>query len=254
MPKSAREMARIAQGSPAAPYQAVPVAPGFSACFIACFRNTGRILTVMLAGAAGIAAGQALAQDGRSPAGPAAAQIVAVQYSALKPPACTTSNKSRPEQRGEHELVPYRCAGPGGRIIRLDYHGVRVTLGLSSRNGRAGEGLVSAAYDIGPRMEWRGIRTGKGNSAAFTPHAAIVRLHARTDAGAVASVLAVLQIAGENLCVAAIADGPNANALARSHADRTAVSAPSALACPALPDLLGPGGAVAREMQAVNRR
>ena len=172
----------------------------------------------------------------------------AVLYTSLRPPACATSSRTPAAQRGVHERIPYICPAPGSRTAWLDYHGTYVTLAIGEGDNKPKAVHASAPYDIGPRIEWRGARGG----GVFEPHAAIVRLHVRLASGRSASALGVLRLGdgARSLCLAAIADGRDANLLARAFADGDARS----FDCASPPMLIGPGGEAAKEIAERNKR
>lgn len=138
-------------------------------------------------------------------------------FTSLQPSTCKGAPGNVAAQKHDHAAVIYTCSGAAGWRIKLTYFGANVSAEFTKGSAAKPAFTLRAAYDIGPRIEWRSRAKGEA------PYAAIVRLHVRTDTQKTASALAVLGVTQSSLCLAAIVDptaSTNANATAQGIADR----------------------------------
>lgn len=118
----------------------------------------------------------------------------------------------------EHEKVVHRCPTMFGFQVTKAYLGAAVQLTIAKPPAAGVAPQFGAGYDVGERIEWRGVKTKTG----FTPQAAIVRLTSRNERGRLESVLAIARV-DSRVCPAAWLDAganPQPNELARKSADR----------------------------------
>jgi hypothetical protein len=152
---------------------------------------------------------------------PAGAESLTSTYSAISRTICSSDSGRPARQPGEHQAITYRCKGPAGTVVLVRYAGVFVEVTIAG-GGLAWAGKpLRAGYDVGERIEWRGVQTGKG----FEARAGILRLRRREGADRFGDVLAILARDGNRLCVAGFLDASAAaggNELARQAADGVA--------------------------------
>jgi hypothetical protein len=122
----------------------------------------------------------------------------------------------------EDERISYTCRGVAGFFIDVVYAGSSLRVRLRDA-AATNEPQLGASYDIGDKIEWRGHPGPRG----FQPEAAILRLTSYDDGPTrkLGSVLAVLRVAGKNVCAAALIDTagtPQPNEAARRIADEVA--------------------------------
>ncbi len=163
----------------------------------------------------------------------------------LEPKACKGAPGNAAAQKHDHAAVIYDCAGAGGWRIKLTYFGTNVSADFTPAGTQKPVFTLRAPFDIGPRIEWRSA--GKGQP----PHAAIVRLHVRTEAQKTASALAVLGVSGSSLCLYAVVSPvapPNQNVAATLTSDELKGSGK----CGA-PRTIGPESDTTRELIELNR-
>jgi hypothetical protein len=123
----------------------------------------------------------------------------------------------------DHGPVVLHCGGTAGFGVRIEYLGAAVLVKIARGDLAKAPMTVGAPHDVGPAIEWRGVRAANG----FRPQTAIIRLVSRIDEKRTASALAVLKIDGNTVCPAAFIDAnavKNANEEARSVADRIAAT------------------------------
>lgn len=151
----------------------------------------------------------------------AAAQGSDVAYSSLaKGRGCRVVQQPPPGNQDSHAPVIVHCGGTAGLGVRIEYTGVAVQVRIGRGELARAPVVLGAPYDVGPTLEWRGVRAANG----FRPQAAIMRLRGSLDGSErTASVLAVLRVDGDRVCAAAFLDAsalPRANEEARAAADR----------------------------------
>ena len=141
-------------------------------------------------------------------------------YSSISRADCPAAAKGKKPASDAHEAIVHRCPTPFGFEVTKTYLGAAVQMTIGKPKGSE-QAKLGAGYDAGETIEWRGIKKGPD----FTPHAAIVRLVSRNDAGRLVSVLAILRVEKDRACPAAWLDvgaNPQANDLARKSADSLA--------------------------------
>lgn len=178
---------------------------------------------------------------------PAAAQTPGSVYSDISRPRCAVNDRRPPQARDAHDPVIYRCPTLPGRRVTLRFGGTAVGITFETVGAPAPAPQLSTGYDVGPRIEWRGI----GRGASFRPQAAILRLIERDAEGRLGAALAIVKIEGARFCPAAFVDGARstANAEARALADGH-----TGFRCGAdAPRLVGAASAAARSIYERNR-
>ncbi|MBL8590060.1 MAG: hypothetical protein JNK46_16120 [Methylobacteriaceae bacterium] len=168
--------------------------------------------------------------------GAAAQEALVSVYSDISRGRCATHDgrAARARAAGDHDPVVYRCPTLPGRSVELRFMGAAVGLAFGAPAKRTTPMQLATGYDVGPRIEWRGLGAG----AAFQPKAAILRLVERDETGKPGSALAILKVEGTEVCAAGFVDGAraDANAAARRLADDIAGD----FACGATPRVVGP--------------
>jgi len=153
---------------------------------------------------------------------PALADGADVAYSSTaKGKGCRIVLQPPPGNQDEHHPVIMQCGATAGFGVRIEYLGSSVHIRIGKGDLTKAPLTVGAPYDVGPAIEWRGVRATNG----FRPETAIIRLLALNDKQKPVSVLAVLRVDGNRICPAAFLDATvtrNANEEARTVADRIA--------------------------------
>lgn len=140
-------------------------------------------------------------------------------YSSISRADCPAVKGKKPTGDA-HEAIVHRCPTPFGFEVTKTYLGAAVQITIAKPKVSE-QAKLGAGYDAGETIEWRGIKKGPD----FTPHAAVVRLISRNEAGRQVSVLAILRVEKDRVCPAAWLDAganPQANDLARKSADNLA--------------------------------
>jgi hypothetical protein len=152
---------------------------------------------------------------------PAQAETLTSSYSAISRKTCPNDFNRPLAQLAEHQAITYRCKGPAGSVVAVRYGGAFVDVTISGGGLSWAGKPLRAGYDVGERIEWRGVQSVKG----FELRAGILRLRRREESGKFGDVLAILARNGNRLCAAAFLDAsasPNGNELARQTADGVA--------------------------------
>ena len=153
---------------------------------------------------------------------PAQADGADVAYSSTsKAKGCRVILQPPPGNQDEHHPTILQCGGTAGFGVRIEYLGASVHIKIGKGDLAKAPLTLGAPYDVGPMIEWRGVRAANG----FRPQTAIIRLIALNDRQKPVSVLAVLRVEADRTCPAAFIDPaavPKANEEARIVADRLA--------------------------------
>ncbi len=139
-------------------------------------------------------------------------------YSDISRPKCRVTKAGTSSRSDEHERIVHHCPTKLGFEVTKAYLGAAVQVTIAMPPSADSQPQLGAGYDIGDRIEWRGVKTKTG----FMPQAAILRLISRNDRGRLELVLAIVRIEKDRICPAAWLDvgaNPQPNDLARKSAD-----------------------------------
>lgn len=133
---------------------------------------------------------------------------------------CEVDASARPASAREEQVK--RCPGLGGARVVVTADADQVALGYEW-SGRERADEVLRNWSLGPKLEWRGIRTSRG----FEPYATLVRASFNGGAGPSDDrpVLAVMRVRRGEACVIGFVDvagNADPEALARRLADARA--------------------------------